>query len=78
MMNLWGKIMKVKINKPIFGHKVGQIIDIKTTGNNIPISIYWRRRLQDAETDNCIEIIKEKPQKKCELSKSEAKRKKAQ
>lgn len=70
--------MKVRINKPVFGHKVGQIIDINTNENGIPTAIYWRRRLKDAEIDNCIEVIEEKPQKKLEPSKSEVKRKKIQ
>jgi hypothetical protein len=71
--------MKIKINKPIFGHKVGQVIDINTNENSIPTAIYWRRRLQDAKIDNCIEIVEEKKEtKETKFSKSEDKRKKVQ
>jgi hypothetical protein len=52
--------MKIKINKPLINYKIGQIIDIKTDNSKIPLSLYWRRRLKDAEIDNCIEIVEER------------------
>jgi hypothetical protein len=45
--------MKVKINKPLKKYAVGQIVEIN------PSEQYWAKRLQDAEIDNCIEIVKE-------------------
>ena len=59
------KKVKIKINKPLKNYKVGDIINIEVDANSIPTDIYWRRRLKDAEIDNCIEFFKEsKPKKK--------------
>lgn len=54
--------MKIKLNAPFQGHKIGSIIHIADK-NDIPIRPYWRRRLHEAESDNCIEIIKESESK---------------
>ncbi len=57
------KSIKVKINQIIPGHSVGSIISVLTDDKKIPITKFWRDRLRDAETDNCVEIIKDEPKK---------------
>lgn len=51
--------MKLKINN-VLGYS-GTVI-VQTDADGVPLSPFWRRRLQDAVTDNCVEIIK--PSKK--------------
>lgn len=52
--------MKIKINN-LPGYRSGKIIRIEDDGNNPPQpkSNYWRRRLKDAQTDGCCEIVRE-------------------
>ena len=47
--------MKIKINN-VKGYSGA--LTIKTDANGVPLDKFWRRRLKDAETDNCVEIIK--------------------
>jgi hypothetical protein len=68
--------MKIKVNKPLLNHRVGEIVDIEVNQHDVPTSIYWRRRLRDAQIDRCIEIVRDEPAAK--ESKSEKKRKKIQ
>ena len=46
--------MKLKINN-VPGHS--GTIDIEDS-NGIPVSRFWRKRLKDAKTDNCVEVVK--------------------
>ena len=46
--------MKLKINS-VRGYS-GEIT-IKTDSNNVPLDKFWRRRLKDAKTDNCVEVV---------------------
>ena len=61
------KIIKVKINKPFGRYSIGTIVPVKVDANRIPMGSlgqFWRRRLKDAETDGCCEVVKvsqEKP-----------------
>lgn len=51
----------LKINKPLRGYKPGIKIPIvidSDTGS--PIDPYWRRRLEDAKKDNCVELVKKR------------------
>lgn len=52
------KSIKLKINKVIPGYSIGQITTVFTDNNGTPLSKFWRDRLHDAETDNCVEITK--------------------
>ncbi len=54
------KHLKVKINGTIVGYSVGQVISIVADDNETPFDEFWRRRLKDAEIDNCCEIVKPK------------------
>jgi len=49
---------KLKINKSVRGISAGKIVSIKTV-KGIPNDPYWRRRLKDAKTDQCVEIVEE-------------------
>lgn len=55
---------KLKINTPLRGHQEGAVIRIKTDKGVIPVDGYWRRRLNDAKTDGCVELIGAKTKKK--------------
>ena len=59
--------MKIKLKIGFAGYAEGQEITIDDE-NGIPTSHFWRRRLKDAEIDNSIEIVQNKPTK--EKSKS--------
>ena len=48
--------MKIRINKDMGIYKVGTQITVPDT-DGIPADIYWRRRLADAEIDNCCSVI---------------------
>ena len=55
--------MKLKLNCDLNGHKKGTIIKVNDN-NGIPLDSFWRRRLKDAEIDNCVEIVEvSKPKK---------------
>ncbi len=49
----------LKINAPLKKHKVGDVISIEFKDGK-PVSPYWQRRLEDAKTDKCVEIVKAK------------------
>ena len=54
---------KIKLNVALRGNPKGSILGIEVYDETndyddyIPIDIYWRRRLKDAEVDNCIEFV---------------------
>ena len=50
-------MIKIKINNlPGFAGT----LTIQTDKDDVPLERFWRKRLKDAETDNCIEILKGK------------------
>lgn len=51
--------MKIKLNVSMNGYKKGEEITIKDV-DGIPSDPFWRRRLEDAEIDNCIKIVQTK------------------
>ena len=65
-------IKKLKINAPINGHKIGDIVSVHVDCDGQCSDRYWRRRLKDAKIDNCVEFVQEE-QKKQE-SKQESKK----
>ena len=46
--------MKLKINN-VPGYN--GTIDIKTDSDGTPLSLFWRKRLQDSKIDNCVGIV---------------------
>ena len=57
------KPLKIKVNKEIPGYNIGQTVNVETDINGIPVDKFWRDRLVDATTDNCVEIVIEKSTK---------------
>jgi len=52
------KTIKLKLNKPMAGYEEGREVAIDVDRNKVPLKRFWRRRLKDAKTDNCVEIVK--------------------
>lgn len=54
-------------NNSLKGHP--KLITIQANENGVALDKFWRRRLVDAVTDNCVEILKpQKKGKKAELA----------
>lgn len=51
--------MDIKIEKDFDRFLAGQIISVKDD-NGIPVELYWRNRIKDAEIDGCVKIVKSK------------------
>lgn len=48
-------MIKLKINSvPGFSGT----LTIQTDASGVPLERFWRKRLKDAETDNCVEVVK--------------------
>lgn len=47
--------MKLKINN-VPGYS--GVININADENGVPLERFWRNRIRDAKTDNCVEIVK--------------------
>lgn len=58
--------MKLKINN-VPGYSGA--VTVKTDAAGVPLDRFWRRRLLDAATDNCVEIVK--PTKPAKQEKTE-------
>lgn len=58
------KKVKIKLNTSLRGKKQGDIIELEADNKGTILDSYWRKRLQDAKIDNCIEIITKKGSKK--------------
>lgn len=56
--------IKLKILKALPQHPKGEFLEVVTDKAGTPLLAYWRARLRDAETDNCVEIVKDKESKK--------------
>ena len=55
---------EVRVNMDLATFKEGQIVKLKFK-NGVPVDRFWRRRLQDARIDNCVQVIEDaKPVKK--------------
>jgi hypothetical protein len=51
------KTLKLKINS-VPGYS--GTISVQTDKNGVPLERFWRQRLQDAKSDNCVDIMQEK------------------
>ena len=54
------KLRKLKLNYSDGMRQAGTILTIRCDSNGIPLESKWRRRLKDAEQDNCVEFVDEK------------------
>lgn len=58
-------LKKYKINCSIGGYDAGTVVGLAYDGRRKTLmDVYWRRRLRDSERDNCMEVYKEKTDKK--------------
>lgn len=58
------KNRKLKINSDfISGHIKGEIVEIQVDSIGVPINPFWRKRLKDAQVDQCCELVEEKAKK---------------
>ena len=48
--------IQLKLHANLKTYKKGDIITLRSR-NGIPVEVYWRSRLQEAETNHCVEII---------------------
>lgn len=53
--------MKIQVNKDLPGYAAGVIVSVEADEEGNPLRRFWRDRLHDAITDNCVEIIKPEP-----------------
>ena len=51
--------MKIQIRKAFDNFEKDAVIEIDDI-NGMPVSLYWRNRLKDAEIDGCVKIVKSK------------------
>lgn len=51
--------IRVRVNKPIPPHGLGDVVPVPIDEHGTPLDQQWRRRLKDAETDGCCEIVEE-------------------
>jgi len=55
--------MRIKLNIPLQGFPAGREITIEDD-SGVPVDKFWRRRLRDALSDNCVEVVaQDKPVK---------------
>lgn len=52
------KKIKLKLNTDLGGKKKGAIVTVEIDSNRVITDKYWRRRLEDAVLDGCVEIVK--------------------
>ena len=52
------KKISLRLNTDIGGKKKGTIVSVEIDINKVIKDKYWRRRLEDAALDSCVEIVK--------------------
>jgi hypothetical protein len=52
--------MKLKINN-VPGYS--GTVSVQVDQNGVPLERFWRKRLKDAVTDKCVEVVTRKPKK---------------
>lgn len=64
--------MQIKLNVNIGNYKAGTVLKLDAK-DNVPTDQFWRKRLKDAQNDNCVEIINKTTENKKtkQLKKSE-------
>lgn len=55
--------MRIKLNVDFGSLGLAGTIIVLEDDNGIPLSKYWRRRLEDSKTDNCCEVLSAKESK---------------
>lgn len=62
--------IKLKLNFEMRGFPAGRVVSVQTDDHGVPLEKFWRRRLHDAVTDNCVEVVEPLKSKKAKQSKS--------
>lgn len=63
--------VRIEVRKRMANHAVGEIVIIAADNNGTPLDKFWRRRLEDAEHDDCCKIVRPAPKAAPVLRKSE-------
>ena len=50
--------IQIRVLGPIPPHAKGDVVSVECDVEGTPLDIQWRRRLRDAETDNCCEVVR--------------------
>lgn len=53
---------ELRLNANLRGKRKDDIVTVQVDAEGIPLDPYWRRRIEDASIDNCVEFVK-KPKK---------------
>ena len=51
------KYIQIRALKDLGKAKEQEVVKVLADENGIPFSAFWRKRLKDAELDNCCELI---------------------
>ena len=51
------KTRKLKLNVALRGYPEGIVIPVKCDGAGVPLDQYWRRRVNDAKIDKCVQFV---------------------
>lgn len=62
---------QLKLNVNLRGHKAGTTVPIKTDKQGTPLDPYWRNRLKDSATDNCVEMVSSPKKKPLEIKRED-------
>jgi hypothetical protein len=65
--------IKIKVNHGIPGYASGVVVEIEAR-DGVPTDENWRRRISDAETDGCCELVTDQPKAKPKARSSQSKR----
>lgn len=57
---------EIRFNADLGQYRKGQVVKISVDEHGTPRDRYIRRRLKDAEIDNCVEFVETKKSKKTE------------
>lgn len=60
--------IKLKLNIPLLGNPVDTVLKLKTDRDGNILDSFYSRRLKDSVLDGCVEIVKEKSNKKKDKS----------
>ena len=55
-------MVNIRISRAFGPYAVGQAVKVAADADGTPLDQYWRRRLQDAATDGCCEVVTESKQ----------------
>ena len=54
------KTIRLRVNAPLRNKRAGEEVVCEIDAHGVIIDSYWRARLEDAKTDNCVTFLSEK------------------